>query len=182
MIRIARSGPKWWSVGLTLACGLLLPGMPLAIGADGGFPAWSLIVTAIVGVPWLYLVVRGARTAFTADEHGIVIANFLRTNRLAWSELAEVFTGMGSSAWQTGSGHIAVIAVAKDGRRIIANATTTRASKLEQLVSELAPVVEFAEQHGVKWEWRNLDAAQLEAIRKLVDAVQKTTSLAKHVH
>ena len=170
-----------WSVGLTLACGLLVPGMPIAIGADSGFPAWSVVVGVIVGVPWLYLLLRGVGTAFTADEHGIVIANFLRTTRLAWSELAEVYTGMASLAWQTGSGHIAVIALAKDGRRIIANATTTRASKLDQLVKELAPVVGFAEQHGVKWEWRGLDAAQLEAIRTTVDAVQKATGAAKYV-
>jgi hypothetical protein len=160
--------------------GAFVLGLPLALGHDEGFLGAALLAVAAPSVAVIYLLVRGTQIGFSADEDGIVVQNFWRTTRWAWSDVAELVTGPAATAWQTGSGHLALVAVAKSGRRVIATGTTTSQTRSELLALELAPVFALADHHGVRWEWRDLTPEQLAEIKRKVDAVRRITTVVRH--
>src|SRR4051794_35608190 len=92
--------PRRWGVGLTILLGMIAPGFPLAFAADAGFPAYLVAITAATAVIWLYFIVRAARMRLVADETGLVIANYLRTVRLRWSDVGRLSSGLVSTMWQ----------------------------------------------------------------------------------
>jgi len=174
---IKRGMPRFWSVFLTAACGLLVPGMPLAFIADDGPTPVLVAIAVVTAIPWLWLLVRGARIRLVADERGLLVANYLRSRFVPWSEIERLQTGRGSMAWQVQDGRIELQIARKGVPGVdLVSATTTPSGELSRLVTDLAPIVELATAHGVPTEWKGLSEAELQLVNLIVARVGSATT------
>ena len=169
--RVVRGMPRAWALLLTFIMGAFVCGMPLAIAADDGWTLVPLAIAAVLAVPWLWLLVRAARMRFVGDDEGVTVANYWSSQRLPWSEITELTTALGSTAWQTGSGRLEITVLTRRGHKVLASATSTPARELRWLVEQMAPIVRIADRHGVPTVWRELSEMQQEAIRQQLVAL-----------
>src|SRR5262249_54951299 len=73
-----------------LVLATLVPGVPIYIGYELGFPAWSVVTSSLAAGGWIYVLVRASGMRLDADDRGLTIVSFFATERVAWHDVAEI--------------------------------------------------------------------------------------------
>lgn len=176
---IRRVVPVFWMTLLTFICGAFPVGIAVCLVLAYGASAALLALVIVLAIPWLYLLVRAVRLRFVADEAGVVVANLFRTHRVAWSEIAQLTTGLGTLGMQMGSGRVEVHVVLASGSTLLSTATGSATEHFEQLAKELIPVMTLASAHGVPSEWKNLSELEKLVVERLLRATDAVTASAR---
>src|SRR5262245_16445445 len=142
---------RWQNVLLgMLGVATLVPGVPIYVGYLLGFPAWSVVTSALAVAAWIYLLAHASGMRLDADERGLTIVSFWATERVAWSDVAEIGA---SFQVDRGKAGVQLYVQTKTGKRIDAVGTQLPVTTAAALADKLAPLVAVAKRHEVACTW-----------------------------